>query len=245
MSTTPSVWNEQRLVESFDVDVKGKLKPHVLFAYLINIAWKHTSPTDHGYKGLSNRNQMWVLAKFQLSIKGLPSWGDQILIETWGKGTRKLYALRDFTVSTLEGQKLASATSAWLVLDKDNHRPLRLDQMSFPWNLGRNEMETDLDKVPELTNAQERGQFRAVFSDLDPNDHVTAMKYLQWIMDCHPRAILEEKLPRSMELSFLAEAGLEDKVTVYSEKHDTSELWSIKRPADQRELCRAKLAWSP
>ena len=49
--------------------------------------------------------------------------------------TRKLYALRDFTVSTLEGQKLASATSAWLVLDKDNHRPLRLDQMSFPWNL--------------------------------------------------------------------------------------------------------------
>ena len=87
--------------------------------------------------------------------------------------------------------------------------------------------------------------YRRMLSDLDPNDHVTAMKYLQWIMDCHPRAILEEKLPRSVELSFLAEAGLDDKVTVYSENRDMSGLWSIKRPADQRELCRAKLAWSP
>jgi len=102
-----------------------------------------------------------------------------------------------------------------------------------------------LNKVPELANAQERAQFQAVFSDLDPNDHVTAMTYLQWIMDSHPWAILEEELPRSVELSFLAEAGIADKVTVYSEKRDISELWSIKRPADQRELCRAKLAWSP
>jgi acyl-ACP thioesterase len=240
----PSVWTEKRQVESFDVDVKGRLKPHVLFAFLTNSAWNHATSAAHGYEDLSARNQMWVLVKFQLSIKRLPKWRDQIVIETWGKGTERLYALRDFTVHSIEGEKLASATSAWLVLDKDKHRPLRLDRMTFPWEPGRCEMETDLNKVSDLADGQPRAQFRAVFSDIDPNGHVTAMKYLQWVTDSHPRAVLEEKRPSSVEISFLAEAAIDDEVTVYSEQRDRHELCSVMRDGDRKELCRAKIEWT-
>jgi acyl-ACP thioesterase len=244
MSTVPPVLREQRLVESFDVDTKARLKPHILFAYMTNCAWKHSALTTHGYKQLLDRNQMWVLTKFQLSVTRFPCWAEQIVIETWGKGIQKLYALRDFIVSTPEGEKLASATSAWIVLDKDNHRPVRIDQMSFPWTPGRNELTTDLGKLPALPEGKACGQFRAVFSDLDVNEHVTAMRYLQWIMDSHPGTVLRGKQLCSLEISFLGEAAAGDEVTIFTEDREGHELCSVRRAIDQKELCRAKIEWT-
>lgn len=245
MSTVPAVWKEQRFVESFDVDMRGRLKPHVFFAYLTNAAWKHASLTTHGYHDLLDRNQMWVLAKFQLCATRFPRWSEQIVIETWGKGVQKLYALRDFIITTASGDKLASATSAWLVLDKDSHRPVRIDRMIFPWTPGKSELDTDLQKVPELSEASvERARFHTVFTDLDVNGHVTAARYLQWMVDSHPRAVLEEKQPRSLEVSFLAEAMMGDEVAVVSEGDDGRELCGVRRVSDQKELCRARIEWA-
>jgi len=244
MSDALSTWSEQRCVESFDVDMGARLKPHMLFAYMLNSAWKHATRAAHGYEDLLGRNQMWVLVKFQAAILRLPAWGEQIVIETWGKGIEKLFALRDFTVSLPGGQKLASATSAWMILDKNRHRPVRLNQMSFPWKPGRCEMETNLEKVPELERGEARAAFRAVYSDIDVNEHVTAMTYVQWIMDSQTPAVLREKHPASLEINFLAEAIVDDKVTVYSEEKDGHELFSVKRDSDQKELCRAKIQWS-
>ena len=243
MSAVPAVLSEQRLIESFDADVKGRLKPHVLFAYLVNCAWKHSSFTDHGYEDLRDRNQMWVLAKLQLSVIRYPRWGEKILIETWGKGVRKLYALRDFTVTAPQGEKLASATSAWLVLDRSNRRPVRIDQMTFPWMPGRNELETDLEKVPALSGASPQAQFRVVFSDIDVNGHVTATKYLQWITDSNPA--VDQKQLSYLEISFLGEAAMGDEVTVCrGQETARGELWNVTRTGDQKELCRAEMVWT-
>jgi acyl-ACP thioesterase len=105
-------------------------------------------------------------------------------------------------------------------------------------------MRTDLNKVGELAGGESRAHFRATYSDIDPNGHVTAMKYLQWITDSHPRRVLEEKRPSFLELSFLAEAVLEDEVTVYSELLGGQEKCSVKRDGDQKELCRASIEWT-
>jgi len=244
MSDVPPVWKENRLVESFDVDVHGRLRAHVLFGFLLNAAWKHTSFTDHGYHDLSARNQMWVLSKFQLVIRRRARWGDQILIETWGKGTEKLYGLRDFTVSSAGGDRLASATSAWLILDQATRRPLRVDQVIFPRNPGRQELETDVRRLAPLSAPTEAGRFRAAYSDIDPNGHVTAMRYLAWMTDSHTREFLETMSPASMEISFLGEGALDDEVVVRMEKRDGRELCSVTRETDQKDLCRAEIRWA-
>ncbi len=244
-SDVPSTWNEQRFVESFEVDMNGRLKPHMLLAYLLNSAWKHATRAAHGFEDLQGRNQMWVLSKFQAAVTRFPSWGEQVDIETWGKGVKRLWALRDFIVSSPRGGKLVSATSAWMILDKDRHRPLRIDQMDFPWMQGKCEMETNLEKVPDLSSGQARASYHTVYSDIDVNQHVTATRYLQWITDSHEAAFLQRMQPVSLEISFLAEAAMGDQVTVYSEERDGHELSSVKRAEDDRELCRARLAWAP
>ena len=59
---------EKREVESFDIDNKGRLRPYVLFAFLLNSAWRHASSVGFGYHDLERRKLMWVLSEFQLCI---------------------------------------------------------------------------------------------------------------------------------------------------------------------------------
>jgi acyl-ACP thioesterase len=247
MDSPVQIWKEQRFIESFDVDVMGRLRPQTLFAYLLNSAWSHAKGTGYGYEELSVRNLMWVLIKMQLIIKKQPKWGDQVAIETWGKRIERMYALRDFTVSSACGEKMISATSSWMVLDKTSGRPQRfhLKTDGFPWQPGREEMETNLQKVPELQNGKPIAHFRVQFSDIDVNRHVNSTRYLQWMIDSHSQQHLEEAELKSADLSFLAEALPNEEVAVLSEGRGDTELCSIIRVSDRKELCRAQLAWRP
>ncbi len=245
MGLISSIWKEQRLIESFDVDTLGRLRPQTLFAYLLNSAWNHVKETQYGHDELLARNLMWVLIKIQILIKRLPKWGEQITIETWGKQVVRLYALRDFTMSSGAGEKLISATSSWTILDKRSGRPQRFDQKSdsFLWQPGKDEIETNLEKVPALTSGNELARFRVLFSDIDVNRHVNSAKYLQWLIDSHSYEHLEATEASSIELSFLSEALPKDEVIVLSDGTEDNELCSVRRTGDDRELCRARLQW--
>lgn len=247
MDSTAPIWEEQRIIESFDVDLLGRLRPQTLFAYLLNSAWNHAKGTGYGYEELSARNLMWVLIKMQLIIKRQPKWGDQVAIETWGKRIERLYALRDFAVSSASGEKMISATSSWMVLDKTSGRPRRFHQKTdgFPWQPGREEIETHLQKVEELQSGKQIAHFRVQFSDIDVNRHVNSTKYLQWMIDSHSQEHLEKTELKAVELSFLAEALSNDEVAVLSEGRGNSELCSVIRVSDHKELCRAQFEWRP
>ena len=245
MGVAPSVWMEQRRIESFDMDISGRLRPQNLLAYLLNSAWNHANTTSYGFEKLSERNLMWVLIKIQLVINRQPKWGEQITIETWGKRIERLYALRDFACISASGEKLISATSSWMILDRTSGRPQRFDQTTdrFSWQPGREEIETDLAKVQATSTGKEITRFRVLFSDIDVNRHVNSVKYLQWMIDGHSQEHLEAKEPESIELSFLYEAMPNDEVTVFSEESGDHELCNAKRTSDGQELCRARFIW--
>jgi medium-chain acyl-[acyl-carrier-protein] hydrolase len=242
----PADWKEQRLVESYDVDLSGRLRPQVLFAYILNSAWNHAkSSSTYGYQELTTRNLMWVLIKFQMLLRGQPKWHDHLTIETWGKRIERLYALRDFRVSGPSGETLVSATSSWLILDKDSGRPQRFDVKAdgFPWQPQKEEMETVLEKVAEVSEGKQMASFRVQYSDIDVNRHVGSAKYLQWFVDSHSLELLEHSVPHAIELSYLSEAVLNDEVIVFSDQEKRNEHCSLRRANDNKELCRALIKW--
>lgn len=246
MADTPKDWRETRIVESFDVDLRGRLRPQVLFSYLLNAAWGHTRATSYGHQELSARNLMWVLIKFTLIIKSQPRWHDELRIESWGKGIKRLYALRDFRVTAPSGEILVSATSSWLILEKSSGRPQRFDPNSdgFPWQPEKNELETNLERLAEPQGGKPIARFKVLFSDIDVNNHVGSAKYLQWLLDAHSGEKLTAQAPEEIEISYLSEAMLGDDVVVLSVERGDKEFCSIRREAgDEKELCRAQIIW--
>jgi len=243
----PRAWKGQRVVESFEVDREGRLRPHVMFGWLLAAAWGHTRGTAWSFEAVSARQLMWVLNKLQLDVTRMPRWEEQVTVETWGKRIERFYALRDFVICAHSGERLAAATTAWMTLDSRSYRPQKLDDMKaeFPWNEERSEVETSLKKVGELSGGEARGSFRVCYTDIDVNRHATATKYLQWMLDSFPLEKLTARDLASAEISFLAEATLDDVVTVTVQADGAADLCDIRRASDQQALCRAVLAWRP
>jgi medium-chain acyl-[acyl-carrier-protein] hydrolase len=245
-AAVPAVWKEERTIESFEVDMFGQAKPQALFGLLLNSAWNCTRGTFYGYQELIDKNLMWVLLKLQLHIKRFPKWHDQIVLETWGKRVERLHALRDFAISSLSGERAVSATSDWTVLEKTTGRPLRFDPKSdgFPWLPEREELSTDLEKVPPLAGGSETARYHVRFSDIDVNGHVNATRYLQWMIDGQQTEVLSNMNPNKIEISFLSEALINDEVVVVSEAAGpNAELIAVRRPKDEKELCRGRIEW--
>jgi acyl-ACP thioesterase len=216
-----------------------------MFSWLLNAAWSHSRGTDYSYDKLSERNLKWVLIKSQIIIHRLPEWGEHSTVETWGKRLVKLFALRDFVMVSDSGEKLVSATSSWMVIHSDSGWPQRFDSnaANFPWNPEKNELETSLDKVPELHCGSQKASYPVQFSDIDVNRHVNSASYMRWMLDSHPHQFLTEHEIASIELSFLSEARPGDEVAVFCEKTGDTELCSVRRMGEDKEFCRAVFGW--
>jgi medium-chain acyl-[acyl-carrier-protein] hydrolase len=239
------VWHERRSVEACDVDTVGRLRPHALLAYLLNAAWNHARDSSYGYEELAARDRMWVLSRIRLGIRRLPAWNDGIAISTWGKRADRLFALRDFVVASEAGETVATAASAWLILNRKTGHPLRFDREpdDFPWQpLGRDEAGAP-DEVPALAGGAVLARFPVLFSDVDVNRHVNSTSYLRWILDTHPFGFLEANEPARLELCYLSPAMPEDEVVVVSDRTEQGELCAVRRASDGRDLCRARIVW--
>jgi hypothetical protein len=66
---------------------------------------------------------------------------------------------------------------------------------------------------------------------------------MQWILDSFPVDYLDKKNLRSFEINFLAEARLNEKISVSAAFADDHYYCDVKRERDNAELCRAKVAW--
>lgn len=239
-------------LHSYEVDQAGVAKPDILLSFMLDSAWAHTKNTEFSYSELRDEGQLWVLSRFLAVCHEMPNWDDEILIETWGKGTDKIFGLRDFIIHSkapqrgaATGEKLVSATSAWLIIDRKTLRIQRIDKLerNFPIQLGKNEIDAKLEKIE--TQSAERTDFSCIvrYSDLNVNKHVNSSKYLQWILDSFPLEYIEKRRLRSFEINFLDEAKLGDEVYISMFGAGESFYCEVRRENDNADLCRANVIW--
>lgn len=245
-NTTPDILKRTFRLHSWEVDQKGIARPDILFSFLLDSAWAHANNSEFSYDALREEGQLWVLSRFLAVIDKLPKWDDEITVETWSKGTDKLFGLRDFTVYSGTGEKVVSATSAWLVIDRKTSRIQRinLEDSNFPVQLDRHAIETKLGKIEEREANKTDFEHVVRYTDIDVNKHVNSSRYVAWILDSFPKPVLEEKSLKSLEINFLAEAQLGDRVCVSSVDAGDYYYCEVSREKDNVELCRAKVFWS-
>lgn len=85
------------------------------------------------------------------------------------------------------------------------------------------------------------------YSDMDINQHVNNISYIEWVTETMPADILLKKNLWSLEIHFLSEALYGDAIVsrwMKLEKNKGSFLHSIFNETNGKELVRAKTIWS-
>ena len=243
-----NVWREDYPIRSYEVDCHNRLSILSMFSFMQEAASKHAAALGVSIQQLLAENYTWLLSRLKINIAAFPGWNDQIQVNTWPSGTQQLFALRDFKISGADNQIIAAAISAWLVIDLKKRRPVRI--APFVERLkpieGSHILDERLDKLPALSHPVHERSFVVRYSDLDINQHVNNVKFVEWIVESVPSATLNAWVASELEINFLAEAFHEDRILAACSPQDPDHTifhHSLARQQDGRELARAITKW--
>ena len=232
-------------VHTYEVDAFQALAAPALAGYLQEVAGLHAADMGCGIEALRERGLTWVLSRQRIEIDLPVAVGDSLEVATWPAGVDRLFALRDFEVTRKTGERVARASTCWLVMDLAKRRPVRPDRVLSPEYLAP--LGQALPPSPAIAAVEtpdaERA-FRIRYADIDHNLHVTNTTYLGWALESVSEETWRNWRLSSVEVHFLAECVYGSRVLSRVRGRPEGEvLHGILREEDGRELARISTRW--
>ena len=234
-------------IRSYEINAGGRLSIPTIFNLLQDIASSHALKLGVSVPQLLASNYTWVLSRIYLKMNHYPGWEDSIQIHTWPSGIQRVFALRDFDIRQ-DGRSIGSCVSAWIIIDAANRRPVRPTGFARQLNPvdRQHVLDPPLGKLPVLKTAQIEKQFNVRYGDLDINQHVNNVRYIEWLLECLTGIVEKGRCLSELEINFLGEALHGDRVRARCCRRDekgTRIDHDVLRETDGRELIRARTAW--
>jgi len=207
-------------VTSADTDIEGRLRLGSLVNFLIQAAIDSADKLGFGYGGLRQQKLFWVFSRLTVEIYKPVRWHDTVETETWPKDIDGILYLRDFIIRDQNKEPLARATSGWLAIDIDSKRPRKVDAIHeemFVQLKNKHALNQSPEKLTKI-NGGDSFQINTGFFDMDLNKHVTATRYIDWMMDSFSLEFHQSKYPAKLSINFLKETMLGDKIILKREK---------------------------
>lgn len=241
------VWKETFKVHTYDVDFNNKIKISTIFNYMQECATNHAGHLNIGFNKLSNEKSFWVLSRAQINILDYPKKGDEVLVETWSKGADKIFALRDFKIYNNKKEIIAKATTAWLIVDIQSMRPQRPNFMGDKnYSL---ENEYAIEKVPgkisQIDSKKLIFEKNVSYSDIDINQHVNNVKYVELAIDSFSKDRFLEKHMKEFQINFLSECKYGQVIQVhkgYDQLKDISYIEGVRKDKGDK-VFQATVKW--
>ena len=182
--------------------------------HLQEAASRHSVVLGISIGDLGRDRRTWVLGRLQLRLERQPREGDEVAVTTWPSRLRSYFVLRDFLVEGVGGEVAARATSTWFVIDVAKRRAVRIPESIRRLTLPERERALDESwgRLARPERADRRARFAVRRSDLDVNDHVNHVRYVEWALATLEPEFHRGRRPIELVVDFLAELRLGDTV---------------------------------
>lgn len=82
-----------------------------------DIACRHSDKTGYGILDIPQTNLSWILLAWKVKILKRVSYGDVLKVNTWSRGSKKVYTYREFEVYDETGTLVCIASSKWTLIN--------------------------------------------------------------------------------------------------------------------------------
>lgn len=194
--------------------------------FLQDIAEMHSAHVGYGITNIEETNYSWALLNWKVKIISRPKYGDVVTINTWSRYSTKLYSYRDFEVLNSKGEVIAIATSKWILIDVQKGRVARIEEELISKYYPENKSVFDIVELPKLEepeNYSNSVDYKIRKSDIDVNNHVNNLFYLDIAFEAFPDDISKLNTCNEFEILYKHQIKLEDKIVAhYSFENDTN-----------------------
>ena len=208
-----SVFREELLLRSKDVDLHRNLRLSRLFELLQEASIRHTEQLGMGREKTLDKGILWIVGLQRAEISRMPVYDEQIVLKSWPGKTMHLFFPRYYQIETAAGEVLVRASALWSLVDQETRK------LVFPEKYGvviegvSTGEEISLPVSPRKLELTEESPFRVPFSYVDLNGHMNNTRYFDLAEDCIPASREGRKL-RLVQTEYVSEARLGDTLTV-------------------------------
>lgn len=239
------IHQEKFTVRSYEMDVQGVASVPAICNYLQEVAGNHATELGVAVDHLFKKNMTWVLSRLHIQVFRFPFWREEIKIETWPSGRQRKFATRDFLIFDQKHNILVKATSSWMIIDLKTQKPIVMPEFMDEIRLPDRQRAIN-DSFPKMTlpkNPNLEQKFDVRLGDLDINQHVNNVKYIEWALESVPLDIWKAKILASLEISFRAETKHGERIIIQTEQNENIFLHRVISEDDQRDLAVLKSTW--
>ncbi len=220
-SETDLILRIENRIPAYFVSLNGQTKFYTLASMLLESAAIHSDLHGFGYHDMKREKVYWVLSRFHVIMHAYPQMNEPVIIETWHKGPSRLFFLRDYRMLSEDNRLFATATTAWLILDGNTGKPKKMNGTGYlkGFDVGSlHAIESVPDKLPGIAEPDRQVSLIARYSDLDINNHVNAIKYIEWIQDFYDEKTYASGNVQEFQINYRAETRFGDNLEIRMQK---------------------------
>ncbi len=234
-------------MRSYEIDTNGRVRPLTLLNYLQDAAGEHAARLGLSVLDLFKRNLTWVLSRYHVRFHAFPSVHSRIRLKTWPSGREGRFALREFQLHDETGTPVVSASTSWMLLDLKTRRPVRVDEYlpDLPINTTR-AIADQFHSLPKLPEVSCELPFRVRHGDLDLNNHVNNVVYVDWALETLPADLIGKLQPAAVEITYRAESYYGDRIisrSMFTAEDSSVSLHQLVSEKTGKEVARLRVEW--
>lgn len=237
------VYSSNFKVRSYEVDTTGKATISSICNYFQEAAGLHAKHLAFDISDLLEKGMTWILYKMHIKIDHFPNRWDEIDVITWPSSGDGLRAFRDYKLCDKDGSLMGVGLSQWMILNVKNKRPVRLPKEIMDMGLETNDHIMKIDKKPIKSLEGENGVYitKVGRSDLDMNNHVNNVKYVDWVTGYGAET---GQRCTEVDIQYYSESNLGDHIVLATNKFENDNKTCTLFKGDSKEvIASANTKW--
>jgi medium-chain acyl-[acyl-carrier-protein] hydrolase len=240
-------YSRDYLVHYYEIDRERRLTIPSLIHYLEDIATLNSEARGLTLDYYKESGLGWMLIQWEIKISHLPVFNETVKINTTPTAYKIYFANREYEFLDENGNSLVTAKSLWLLADMNTRKPCRVpDKMYDCFGVNRKNEYTfyKLEEFQPITEGTYNSAIKVKHTDLDSNDHVNNVKYVEWALASLPHHCVDGCSPSRVRIIYRKELNLDEEAKVISNvterKNGLVSLHSIYNDAN---VCNIEIEW--
>ena len=202
-----SVYREEILLRSKDVDMYRRLRTSELFRLLQEASIRHTEQLGMGRDKTLDRGILWVLLMQRAEIARMPEYDETVVLKSWPGKTMHLLFPRYYALETADGESLLKASALWSLVDQSTRKVVFPEKYGVVIEGAATGEEIAMPGAVAKSECTQAQDFTVPYSFVDLNGHMNNTRYFDLAEDC-VGAAAAGRLLRGISVEYQNEARL-------------------------------------
>lgn len=200
-------------IHYFSTDIKRNLRITSLMKYFEDIAILQSESLGVGLDYYEKEKCAWVMYKWDINIYKYPKFMDEIKIITIPNAYKKFYANRLFEVRNNKNELLADGNSIWIFLNTTTKRPSAIPELFGKlYKMNPDNEIINIGNPEAPINISFEKEFQVRYFDIDTNDHVNNVQYVEWALEAIPVEVKNNFTLKRLKTIYKKEVNLGDRI---------------------------------